>query len=238
MFYAPSEMKWKRGQTKAGQKAWKARNPGTAARSSRLDQLALAAKSSDASSARAARDELVTAMLPALRNVAQIHAARNDVEFDDVMQEASIGLLRGIEKWKPGGARFVTFVGFWLHACAARVGMRNTHSGSKTARAQWREHLSLDDTQSEEDDSLHERVGRAAQQHDVLEQKETTRALRAAVRGLPMSERDVLRRRAFGEETLEQVGDVRGLSRERIRQIEKKAMRRLRLRLLGVLEAA
>ncbi len=53
-------------------------------------------------------------------------------------------------------------------------------------------------------------------------------ALEAALKTLPPRQEDVLRRRFFQGQTLEQIGDHYGINGERIRQIENQALRKLR----------
>jgi len=60
-------------------------------------------------------------------------------------------------------------------------------------------------------------------------------ALAAAIETLPPREQEIIRRRHLGDarETLQEVGDRLGISRERVRQLEVRAMRRLRHQLEG-----
>lgn len=60
-------------------------------------------------------------------------------------------------------------------------------------------------------------------------------ALAAAIELLPDREQEIIQRRHLGEqkETLQQVGDRLGISRERVRQLEVRAFRRLRQQLEG-----
>jgi RNA polymerase primary sigma factor len=67
----------------------------------------------------------------------------------------------------------------------------------------------------------------------IFEGHELERVLRETVSELPSREQEIVRRRfGFGvpdssEETLEQIGQDHGVTRERIRQIEAKALKRL-----------
>ncbi len=64
-------------------------------------------------------------------------------------------------------------------------------------------------------------------------QKDLTSVLEAAIEGLPPREREIMRARWLTEapETLEQIGGRFGISKERVRQIEDRAKRRVRDRL-------
>lgn len=57
--------------------------------------------------------------------------------------------------------------------------------------------------------------------------REIAQRVRAAVSALPERERSVIEARFFAERTLDDVSQEHGLSRERIRQIEKAAVKRL-----------
>lgn len=97
-------------------------------------------------------------------------------------------------------------------------------------------YASIDDERDEEDD--HRRapvlVDTAPSPQEILEAVEMRKAVREVVATLPLREGEIIERR-FGlgptsdEETLAEIGDDKGLTRERIRQIEAKALRRLRL---------
>lgn len=63
---------------------------------------------------------------------------------------------------------------------------------------------------------------------DFAERLEATEVVKDAIRGLTSQQAFVLRERFYGEKSLEEVAERMGLTRERIRQIEMKAMRRLR----------
>jgi RNA polymerase primary sigma factor len=66
---------------------------------------------------------------------------------------------------------------------------------------------------------------------EVTLRDDVIRRVQDALAGLPVREREILFRRfgldGEGEETLEEVGDRLGVTRERVRQIESRAMRRL-----------
>ena len=60
---------------------------------------------------------------------------------------------------------------------------------------------------------------------DQADQASLKQIISLALADLPERSRDILQRRYFDEETLEQVGDLYGITRERIRQIQAKAIR-------------
>jgi RNA polymerase sigma factor (sigma-70 family) len=65
---------------------------------------------------------------------------------------------------------------------------------------------------------------------ECCQQMERTRAVRDALEHLPTRERGILERRFTGDETLEGIGKTLGLSRDRVRQLEVRALERLRSR--------
>lgn len=74
---------------------------------------------------------------------------------------------------------------------------------------------------------------------DAMEEDERRRIVRATLRTLPQREQTIIELRFFEEKTLEEVGQEMGVTRERIRQIEARALRHLRHPMrAGVLEQA
>jgi RNA polymerase sigma-32 factor len=65
---------------------------------------------------------------------------------------------------------------------------------------------------------------------DSIFEEDSTRRLQLALEGLDERSRDILQRRwlADSKETLHDLADVYGVSAERIRQLEKNAMKKLR----------
>ncbi|HSP31004.1 MAG TPA: sigma-70 family RNA polymerase sigma factor, partial [Halomonas sp.] len=73
----------------------------------------------------------------------------------------------------------------------------------------------------------------ATQLEDSNFEEDSTRRLQLALEGLDERSRDILQRRwlADSKETLHDLADVYGVSAERIRQLEKNAMKKLRLKM-------
>jgi RNA polymerase sigma factor (sigma-70 family) len=165
------------------------------------------------------------------------------VAREDLIAEGRLGLFEAALRYDPShGAQFLTYASFWARrrmqtfvARHARV-VRRPVSRAGTARE--RDEVSLDDP-----------VGssQTLAWRDVLVDRESPRALDAlvgaedaalitsAALALPPQWREIVVRR-FGLDggpamTLAAVGETLGLSRERVRQIEAKAMRSLRDRL-------
>lgn len=115
---------------------------------------------------------------------------------------------------------------------AARVEM--PESKVKELRAMKKDAVSIDQKLNDEDDAtIGDLVADDTEAPEVaLMQNEVTQKIEEVLGSLESREADILRRR-FGLETghpqtLEEVGKHYGLSKERIRQIEDKAMRKLR----------
>ncbi len=87
------------------------------------------------------------------------------------------------------------------------------------------------DLSGEDIKTFHSSISTPAAQEDELDKKQTAVLVREAISSLPAREKDVIQRRFFDEETLEAVGESWGVTRERIRQIEKDALCTLRKKL-------
>ena len=88
-------------------------------------------------------------------------------------------------------------------------------------------------TPTEEDDlSLDDYTNMSYISEDVLITEELTNIIIKVLNTLPNREKKVIKMRkgldGYNEMTLQQIGNIFGLTRERIRQIEAKGMRRLR----------
>ena len=50
-----------------------------------------------------------------LKTVAEFHSRHNHLEFEDLVSEANLGLLRAAEKYDPAtGNRFITYARYWI----------------------------------------------------------------------------------------------------------------------------
>lgn len=165
------------------------------------------------------------------------------VAREDLEAEGRLGLFEAALRFDLShGAQFLTYASFWsrrrMQTFVARHARVVRRPGSRNGAGRDRDEVSLDQPVG---------PGSLLRWHDVLVDRATPRALdalvgaedaaliAAAALDLPPQWRKIIVRR-FGLEggppmTLAAVGDTLGLSRERVRQIEVKAMERLRVRL-------
>jgi len=165
------------------------------------------------------------------------------VPREDLEAEGRLGLFEAALRFdRSHGVQFLTYASFWsrrrMQVFVARHARVVRRPASRTGGARDRDDVSLDQPVS---------AGSVLRWADVLVDLRTPRALDAmmgaedaaliasAARELPPQWRTIIERR-FGLDggpamTLAAVGEAIGLSRERVRQIEVKAMARLRARL-------
>jgi len=165
------------------------------------------------------------------------------VPRDDLEAEGRLGLFEAALRFDPShGAKFLTYASFWsrrrMQTYVARHARIVRRPLSRIGATRDRDEVSLDEPVS---------AGSLLRWQDVLVDHDAPRALdalvgaedaaliAAAAEELPPQWRAIIVRR-FGLDggpamTLATVGDTLGLSRERVRQIEAKAMERLRERL-------
>lgn len=186
-----------------------------------------------------ARQRMTQANLALVVHVAKAYRNRG-VAMADLIQEGNISLLRAVEKYDPTrGARLGTYATAWLHRSMARTIRSLSRTvrlpeSAKTARSHsvpidepvGEGRLSLTDILCEDD---------AIAPDDAVSREDIRAKAREHLSSLSEQEAFVIRRR-FGIEdgnaqTLREIGEVLGVTRERVRQIEKAALDRLRRRM-------
>jgi RNA polymerase sigma factor (sigma-70 family) len=168
------------------------------------------------------------------------------VAREDLEAEGRLGLFEAALRYDPShGAQFLTYASFWsrrrMQAYVARHARIVRRPGSRTGRPLDPDDVSLDQPVSAGStlswaDLLAD--PNAAMALDSIVDAEDTALITVAASELPPQWRRIIVRR-FGLDggpalTLAAVGQSLGLSRERVRQIEQKAMTRLRERLEDV----
>ena len=87
-------------------------------------------------------------------------------------------------------------------------------------------------------DSTTRRLTQSSDPEQALADKEQREEIESAMKSLPSREQDVVRRRFLdGRETYKEIGESLGISPERVRQVESKALSRLRMMSRGSLQA-
>jgi RNA polymerase sigma factor (sigma-70 family) len=180
----------------------------------------LAAKAGD----EAAKEALFGSVLPfVVRALARFRF--DGFEHSDLLQMAGVGFARALERFDPdSGHRFITYYSHWMTHEHRRYAEELTRRRRVGVTVQWPEDASPDGRRS------------AFDPPDPAPPVDSTLAARDfAERRLPKlteTEAMVIRMRfgLDGEDprTLEEVATVLGLSRERVRQIEYRALQRMR----------
>ncbi len=161
---------------------------------------------------------------PYMRILAGKRARLRQEDPDDALQEVWLAFVRACHSFNPeAGANLLTWATRLVNQSAIRDWRKGTREKHKHSSVSLDAPLRLEEGVVEET-SLHDLLGVPAKQSDTLQGKE----LHQAIERLPHRERSIIRRRFFEDETLEQVGVEWGLCRERVRQIERVALERLR----------
>lgn len=166
--------------------------------------------------------------------------------YHDLVQECVMGWIRGLETFDPSRSRLTTHCSYWIlqgvrrfvfHDHVVHVPIYQYEKGVRLENAlslhapvmpEWMEnsaHHSMLDFMVDKD---------ALDPDDQAHKMELSRYAHSLLSGLDSRERDILRLR-FGMSgsdpdgaTLDAVGEMYGLTRERIRQIEKNALNKIR----------
>lgn len=164
---------------------------------------------------------------------------------DDLIQAGALGLMRALQLFNPErGCAFSTYAGLWIKQAIGRELQKHdrcvrlpVHVLAKrfAAGELRRERARSFDAPlapSEGNESLHDIL--PSENTDPiarLDAESESAELAEAMARLTERERFVLRRRFWSEMTLEQIGAELGVTRERIRQIEARALEKLKKRL-------
>lgn len=169
----------------------------------------------------------------------------SESERAEILQDAAIGIITAASKFDPAkGPHFSTYAYWWMHSNVSR-GRRERGQRVQVPDKIWRKlsrsgdlprvaslSTPIRDRENACDDTLIDRLVAAGDSpEDLAAKREQIAAVRAALDRLPKRSRTILRMRFVFEQTLEQIGEVFKVSRERIRQIEVQALGKLRRQL-------
>ena len=155
------------------------------------------------------------------------------VEMEDLIQSGYLALVKAVETYEPSAGAFSTWLVYHLKNTFSEL----TGYRTKTGRNEpLNNSFSLDKTVDDETDGtpfgefVSDPKAAATMQsiEDKLWREQLHEAMEAALSVLPEQSAEVLRLRHYQGLTLADVGEIRGTSPERIRQMENKALRQLR----------
>lgn len=156
------------------------------------------------------------------------------VEFEDLYQSGYLAMVAAVNTYDPAaGGAFSTWLMYHLKNTFAEATGYRTQKGRQEPLNNY---LSLDTplTDDADSDDLMDVVADPAglQWREHLEEsmwrKQLQEAVGAALSTVPEQYREILHLRYWENMTLEDVGDLRGISKERVRQMENKGIRILR----------
>jgi RNA polymerase sigma-32 factor len=215
----------------------------------RAEELALF-RSYAAEKAPRVREEIINRNLRLVVSVASRYAAATEGHaLMDAVQDGCIGLMRAIETFDPErGVRFLSYAVPWIRVHVGRgvvqhKGLVTGAKGNTIGRVPSPPVYSLDLLQRQDDGGAHtpdflvrdhELQAAWSPENQIVANDQQVRvreALRFAVKGKKdKMAHAIINRRLLADEpeTLQEIGDTFGVSRERIRQIEKKTVQRVK----------
>lgn len=155
------------------------------------------------------------------------------VDFDDLVQSGYPALVKAVETYTPGIGAFFTWFMFYLRNAFRRAtGYRTQRERNEPLNTA----LSLDTPLSDDADSgsfldvIADPTGQRWREslEETVWRKQLQEAVETVMEKIPEGCREVLRLRYWEGLTLEEVGNLRGVTKERARQMENKAIRQLR----------
>lgn len=168
---------------------------------------------------------------------AQKWAAYTGCDVDDLIQEGRLGIGRAHQSFDASrGFKFLTYASSWIrHYIKRYCGDHSTtvrvpcHKRGKVAM-----HMaSLDAEIGEDGFTLADTMGSDETTTEDASRREEWERISRLMGGLSEREQAILRGRFYENKTLDEIGTEHGLTRERIRQVQNQALRRLRKRFDG-----
>lgn len=157
------------------------------------------------------------------------------VDFKDLVQEGCLGLLKAIRNWRPdGGASLGTYARRWIDVEIRRA-VGTDRGGHLRPRPIGESLDAPPDHKGERARTLHEVLPDTStpSPEEVAIRRERLNKLRSVLDRLSSKERDVVVGHVVNEKTLQETGERLGVTRERARQIELKALGRMKKALVA-----
>jgi RNA polymerase sigma factor (sigma-70 family) len=172
----------------------------------------------------------------------------SSIGLEDLISEGNLGLIEAAERFDPSrGVRFLSYASWWIRKYMLRALERHAHltsspkpaaqgsDGDSPARVERQRILSLGDfmQSSGERDVIETIASEAAPGPEArILATDLVQALVSVLHKLPEREREILVAH-FGLDgvpgrTLQEIGETLGLTRERVRQLERRALERAR----------
>lgn len=158
---------------------------------------------------------------------------RCGVDFDDLYQSGYPALVAAVESYEPERGAFSTWFMYHLKTAFAEATGYRTKSGRNEPL---NNSISLDTPLNDDSDSdtmmevVADPNGQRPTQsvEEAIFHQQLHEALEASLSAIPEQSAEILRLRYYRGLTLAAVGEIRGTSLERIRQMENKALRQIR----------
>jgi len=151
------------------------------------------------------KDKIVIEYLPLVRSIAAKYN-KLGVPHEDLEQEGMIGLLEAADKFDESkGAKFSTYATFWIKKYILKAVEKEKKSTYKTS-------------------TLNEEITEDKSNNDA---KPNNTKLKFPS-GMPEAEKLVIKLLYVDQLTLKEISEQLGVSRERVRQLKEKALRRMR----------
>lgn len=167
------------------------------------------------------------------RHVLTALNGRGGVEFDDLHQSGYLAMVAAVDSYKPECGAFSTWFMYHLKTAFA------TTTGYRTRRERnepLNNALSLDTPLTDDSDSdtmmeiIADPDGQKPTQsvEEAVFHQQLHDALETALDAIPEQYSEILRQRHYQGLTLAEIGELRGVAAERVRQMENKAIRQIR----------
>ena len=166
--------------------------------------------------------------IPTPVGIRTLRAYSSSATIEDLVQEGAIALVKGLGRYDATKGAFSTFA-LMTAAAAMRHAARERYGGIVRNEEMPTAYVAIDDLVKDRMSYENRFLGKEDDRHAAMEKEQLAALL---LDKLSPEDRQLLKLR-FGfygrEHTLESIGEIRGLTRERIRQLEAHALRRMRV---------